>query len=162
MKTILWLLLILLAAGCSREEPPVGGGERKIHHITILAKEHRTLLEDKNPTALRVGARLPLRVVASWAIPYVEDVTDKVELTVNPPAYGDLDTQAVFTARSPGKVVIDAVLRVAQRPGGHEVLAPNESPGADPVIAFTDRMELTVIGAHTAASTNKEATSPPR
>jgi hypothetical protein len=100
---------------------------------------------DKNPTTLRVGNRLPLRVAATWKIPYVGDVTDKAKISVNKPRLAVVDKQGVLTARLPGKVVVKAVLRVADHGNKHEVLAPEEAAGAYPVITFTDRMELTIV-----------------
>jgi len=138
------LLMLALLAGCREEPPAPGGGEHKITHISILAKEHGTLAKDKNPTTLAVGGKMPLRVMASWAIPYVEDVTDKAKLSVSNPACGEVDAQGVFVAKTPGKVVIQAELRVAKA-GYDRVLSPTESAGADPVVTLKDSMELTVV-----------------
>ena len=138
------ILMLLMFTGCPRE-PVVGGGDRRITGISILAREHGTLLKEKNPATLRVGERLPLRVVASWAIPYVGEVTDKAKFAVSDNTVGDLDAQAVFTARKPGSVAIEAVLRVANRAGGHEPVGPEETAGSDPIVEFRDRIELTVI-----------------
>lgn len=134
-----------LAAGCSRKlAPPVGGGEHRVTGISILAKENNTLFKDRNPATLRTGERLPLRVIASWAIPYVDDVTEKTLLLVSDSSLGVLGSHAIFTAQKPGKVTIDAVLRVVSRAGGHEVLSPQESAGTDPVVTFHDQIVLNI------------------
>jgi hypothetical protein len=122
-----------------------GGGNRTINGITILARDNHSNIKAKNPTTLRIGARLPLRVVASWDIPYVGDVTDKVTMSIDNPALAELNQQAVLTARRPGKVLINAVLCVADQAGSHQVLAPTEAAGTRPVLRFTDQMELTII-----------------
>jgi hypothetical protein len=138
-----------LLAGCSRStalanEPLPGGGAHEISDIWILDRANPTLMQDKNRPTLRVGEQMPLRVMASWTIPLVEDVTAKAKLTVDKPECGELDTNAVLTAREPGKIVIKAALRVAQR-AYPEVLAPTETAGKDPVRTYESRMELTIV-----------------
>ncbi len=140
-KAIFGLLLVVIAAyGFSQV---LGGGEHKIISIKIMAKTQDG--GDKDPTTLRVGKRLPLQVVAAWKIPYVGNVTDKAKISVNNPRLVVVDKQGVLTALRPGKVVVEAVLRVADHGNKHEVLAPEEAAGAYPVITFTDRMELTIV-----------------
>ena len=146
-------IVLSLLLGCSpktettEKTPPMpGSGEHRITEISILGRENGTLLKDSNRKTLRVGEKMPLQVMASWQIPYVGDVTDKAKLTVTDPTIGELDSHAVFTARKPGKVVIEAVLQVAEGPGGHEVLDYAALPAKNSkVIEFRDKIELTVI-----------------
>ncbi len=149
MRTICLLLSLLVLAGCSRDTPPTpnnnqpapGGGSHRLTNILLLDRENSTLLKEKNRQTLHVGERMPLQVMASWAIPYVGDVTDRATLSVSDPTIGDLDEHAVFTARKPGKVVIEATVQAA----GDEVLERGASPpvGSTPVV-FKDRIELTI------------------
>jgi alpha-mannosidase len=126
-----------------RTPPAPGGGEHRITSIMILDRENGTLLQNKNRQTLRVGEKMPLRVMASWLIPYVGDETDKAKLTVSDPAVAELDSHVVLTARKPGKVVITAVLRVADGAGGHEVLDYAAPAAGVKVIEFTDHIEMT-------------------
>jgi hypothetical protein len=148
MKNLIALLMVPAFVCCNsktKADPLLpGGGEHKIRQIVILSKRNQTMVKENNPVTVSVGARLPLRVTASWAIPSVEDVTDKVKFTVNNPAGGSVSRQGIFVAKAPGKIVIDAELRVADN-GSHRVLAPKEAAGGDPVISFHDKMEIMVF-----------------
>ena len=66
--------------------PLPGGGEHRITSILLLARENHTLLKENDPATVYVGQRLPLQVEASWAIPYVGDVTSGATLSVDDPA----------------------------------------------------------------------------
>jgi hypothetical protein len=136
----------MLLAGCSRSStPPPGGGSHEITHIMILDRANTTFLKGNNRSTLHIGEQMPLQVQAVWAIPSVTEVTDDVKLTLDNPDCAELDTNAVLTARKPGKLVVEAVLRVAGEAGNHEVLAPTAStPAGIPVIQFRDRIELTI------------------
>lgn len=117
----------------------------KIIQIWILDKENKTLLEEKNRTALRVGDQLPLQVMASWAIPYVGEVTDKARLTVNDPTLGELDSKGVFTAKRPGQIAIEAVVRVVRSSGEDQLLDPtDQAPAGTPITEFRSQIELTI------------------
>lgn len=148
MKMLIALLMVPVFVCCNsktKAEPPLpGGGEHKISHIVILTERNQTLVKDDNPVIVSVGARLPLRVMAKWAIPSVEDVTDKVKFTVNNPAGGSVSPEGIFVAKVPGKIVIDAELRVADA-SSHRVLAPKEAAGGYQVITFHDKMEIVVM-----------------
>ena len=150
MKTIkkisACLVMALALAGCSRQDDRLkdGGGPHEITQIILLAQTNRTLLREENPATIRVGERLPLRVEASWAIPYVGDVTQDAVISVSDPALGDVDDKAVFTARKAGKVAIEATLRVAAAPGDHKVLGRSQNGAGATVVMFRDRYELTV------------------
>jgi hypothetical protein len=145
MKTVLAVLIAVFLVGCSRATPPApapssrghndapGSGEHKIVGISILVKGHNDLDRGKNPSTLKVGQTLPLEVWASWAIPYAEDVTGRVTLTVSNPALGALDGHAIFTALKPGKVAVEAVL------------APNAISGDASGAGFKDKLELTIV-----------------
>lgn len=140
--TVLCLMLLAMAMPCLPQK--VGAGKHQILEIQIEPKTDRASSKEDNLT-LRVGQKLPLKVVAAWAIPYVGDVTDKATLTVDKPQLAKLDNHAVVTARRPGEVVIEAALRVSDNGGMHEVLASNENAGAYPVIRFTDRLRVKII-----------------
>jgi len=145
MKTALALLMVACLAACSRAPLPTpangghrgsdapGSGEHKIVGISILVKGQNDLDRGKNPSTLKVGQTLPLEVWASWAIPYAEDVTGRVTLTVSDPALGALDGHAVFTALKPGKIAVEAVL------------APNAISGEASGAGFKDKLELTIV-----------------
>lgn len=137
---------VMLLVGCSRSTmPPTGGGPHEITQILILDRANTTLIKDKNHSILHVGEKLPLQVRAVWAIPSVTEVTDMVKLTLDNPDCGELDTNAVLTARKPGKLVVEAVLRVAGEAGNHEVLGlMTVAPVGVPIIQFRDRIELTI------------------
>ena len=146
---ILACLNTVLPGGCSRSPSPgapvPGGGAHKIIQIWILDKENKTLLEEKNRTALRVGDQLPLQVMASWAIPYVGEVTDKARLTVNDPTLGELDSKGVFTAKRPGQIAIEAVVRVVRSSGEDQLLDPtDQAPAGTPITEFRSQIELTI------------------
>jgi len=104
------------------------------------------LIVEKNRTSLHVGEQMPLRVMASWAIPYVGDVTEKAKLTANDPTLGELDSKGVFTAKKPGKVTIEAVVRVVESFGGDEVLGPTDkAPAGTTVTEFLAEFKLTIV-----------------
>jgi hypothetical protein len=121
-----------------------GSGDCVVNHIFILDSANHTLVEDQNRTNLHVGEEMPLRVMATWAIPLVEEETPKASLTVDKPEYGRIETGGVFKALSPGEVTITATLRVAQRPY-QEVLAPGDPGGPEPTRTHTNTMRLTIV-----------------
>ncbi len=120
-----------------------GGGAHKIISIRIQEKERRTPGAAPELT-MRVGEKLPLRVLAAWKIPYVGEVTDRVALKVSNRKLAEIGQDAVLVARRPGKVTVEATLRVADRGKEHELLAPAESAGGDPVVKFRYRVEVTI------------------
>lgn len=145
LTTVVFLLVItVFVASCSQEPPEAGGGEHKVRGILLLASEHRTLLKERNPDTAKVGDVIPFRVVASWAIPYVGDVTEKAKLTADPPDRAKVDAAGVFTALAPGKVVVRAEVKVAHRMAGDEVLDFEKASQDDAVSTLTDSVEITV------------------
>lgn len=148
MKTIgvIALSLFLFACGENPRPPAPGGGEHKITRITIeeVTKDHH--LQNPEGRTLHVGEKAQLQVWAAWAIPYMGDVTENAQLRVTNPSIGTLDKQAVFTARMPGKTSVQAVLRVAEGTGGHEVLGPDAPlPPNSKLVEFRDEVALTVV-----------------
>jgi hypothetical protein len=107
----------------------VGGGAHVVTAIFIQTRDHASRENGQNPTTLHVGDQLALQVMASWAIPYVGDVTDQAKFTVSDPAVGNVDDHGVFTARAEGKVTIEASFQ-APDGTGH---------------SFTDRMDLKIV-----------------
>ncbi len=147
MKAIRCLFVLLLIAGCRRpsNQDMDGGGERKVTGIIILEKGRNSLLRDDRPKTLPVGQKLALEVVASWAIPYVGDETAKATLSVSNATIGDIDADAVFTARKPDNITITALLRVS-RGTSDVVLGPTDSPTAgQQVITMRDLYQLTIV-----------------
>jgi hypothetical protein len=127
----------------SQERPPLaGGGAHRIFQIMIQEKERRP--EGSPEFILRVGERLPLRVVAAWKIPYVGDVTDHAALRVSNPKLAGVDANAVLIARRPGRVIVQATLRVADDGNADKVLEPAEPAASRAVHTFTDRVAVTI------------------
>ena len=87
---------------------------------------------------------IPFQVVASWAIPYVGDATEKAKLTADPPDRAKVDAAGVFTALAPGKVVVRAEVKVAHRMAGDEVLDIEKASQDEAVSTLTDSVEITV------------------
>jgi hypothetical protein len=147
MKTLrhiaVWLI-IMGATSCSPAPPAPGSGPHQVTGILLLTKEHKTLLKDTNPTTAKVGDVIPFRVVASWAIPYVDDVTDKTKFTVDPPERGKVDAAGLFTALAPGKIVIHAEVKVARHLDSDKVLGLDEPTKAGTATTRTNSVELAI------------------
>jgi hypothetical protein len=138
---LLFASVALAFCGCSPTPiPSPGGGEHKITKISIVAETDKDL-----PVTLRVGERLQLRVVAVWAIPYVETITDKALFTVTESSVGEIDEKALFIARKTGKIGIAAKVRVAITGTEHKVIAISESAAGPNVTDFQTQIELTVV-----------------
>jgi hypothetical protein len=151
MAGVMALSFAMTFGGCSEKKPMpvVGGGERKVIQIYIRAYSKQPSLKDKGPVSLQVGERVQLRVLAVWAIPSVTEETEKAAWTVSDTAVGDLDKDAVFTARKAGHVVVAAVVRVSED-GAGEVLGPGQ-PDSGTIKTFRDELELNVLAAAGAA-----------
>lgn len=149
MKTLrrisVWLAIFAGVVSCSPDSPAPGGGKHEVTGISLLARAHGTLLKEKNPTQAKVGETIPFRVVASWAIPYVGDVTEKAKLTVEPAERARIDASGLFTAVAPGKVTLHAEVRVAHESGNDKVLGLEETPQAGQVVAtFKDSFKIVI------------------
>jgi hypothetical protein len=138
------LSLAMAFGGCSENKPTrTGGGEHKVMRILIRAYAKEASARDRGPVTLLVGEGLQLRVMAAWAIPAVTEETERAAWTVGDAAIGDVDKNAVFTARKAGRTVVTAVVRVSEN-GAGEVLAPGQTAGRGPVKTFRDELELIV------------------
>ncbi|MGO8705218.1 MAG: Ig domain-containing protein [Candidatus Brocadiia bacterium] len=150
MAGLLALSLSMTFGGCSEKKPMLpGGGEHKVIQLFIRAYSKEASAKDKGPVTLRVGERLQLRAMAAWAIPSITEETERAAWTVSDPAVGDMDKDAVFTARKAGRTVVTAVIRVSED-GAGEVLGP-EQTASGPVKTFSDELELNVREAAAAA-----------
>jgi len=144
MAGALALSLAMAFGGCSEKKPVrAGGGEHKVIGILIRAYSKEPSAKDRGPVTLLVGERVQLRAMARWAIPAVTEETDRATWTVSDAAVGDLDRNAVFTARKAGRTVVTAVVRVSEN-GAGQVLAPGQTAGNGAVKTFSDELELIV------------------
>lgn len=150
LKVLSYLLFVtVLLVVCFLSASPAaavpGGGPATITGIWILDKANNTLQEKNNRSTLHIGEQMPLRVMASWAIPYIGDVTTNATLTVNDPTLGDIDSKGVFAAKKPGKVTIEAVIRVVTSLGSDKVLGlTGKVPIGKPVTEFRSQIELII------------------
>jgi hypothetical protein len=145
------LLVVLSVAGCprSREIPLPSSGDRKITSVMLgvvsNSPQGNIDVVDGNLVTLRVGDMVQVGLEVAWAIPYVEIMTNNVDFTMQEPVCGELDTQGVFVARSPGKALIQSELRVFRSGDSDELLSNHGSIGSDPITTFTNLMTLTII-----------------
>jgi hypothetical protein len=140
---VLALSFPMTFGGCSEKKPMLpGGGEHKVIQILIRAYAKEASAKDKGPVTLRVGERVQLRAMAAWAIPSMTEETERAAWTVSDPAVGDMDKNAVFTARKAGRTVVTAVIRVSENSAG-DVLGPGQTTSG-PVKTFSDELELNV------------------
>lgn len=147
MRRVLLSLGLALAPGCTPVDDPAetGGGAPRISQILLLAKSNDTLLKDKNPSTVRVGERVSLRVVVSWTIPSLEEATSAASLVLEPGGVGELLADATFVAKRPGPVLIKAEVRV-QRGRTRDAVLPRDSPANSPeTVVLSDTMSLTVV-----------------
>jgi hypothetical protein len=151
MAGALALSLALTFGGCSEKKPMrAGGGEHKVIGILIRAYAKEASARDRGPVTLLVGERLQLRAMAMWAIPAVTEETERATWTVSDTAVGDVDKNAVFTARKAGRAVVTTVVRVSAN-GAGEVLGPGQTATNGPVKTFRNELELNVREATGAA-----------
>lgn len=107
--------LALAAPGCSQNgaaPPPLaGGGEHRITAITLIARDGSGA-PLALPATVRVGAPVTLGLRASWAIPYVGDLTDRegARLASSDASIGEVDADWIFHPKKPGKATVSAVV----------------------------------------------------